>query len=425
MDTELFQMDTEQSVEEISLLRESGRTYISLQTEESDVITKILHDHVQNDEDQSESGAYTKNEELSIDDLDSKLTLACDDAKEKINEIFNLKSTFLEQYDFIMKQEQNRFLKELRQNSEELRKIKHLAESYQSAVDLKDSIIGNLVNALQKHKDKYETCRAFYMWRIHCLDTQREKFFNAFATKFYEDRLKRRIFHAWRAATEMGWKERIAYRVRLEMQEQHQNVIEDYEAKIKRLEEELKETKEKIDILHSSHKSYEDMMKQALMRGVCALNVEAMSVLYNSSEVPSQPSVTNLGVPHLSGPSADKLNISSDLSSIQPCPDCLLCPSEAMSERTAKCVSPKKEVLPEQGVIPKTTKIHHSTTSKCIPMMGTANVSSLALKSRSKYLDTACYYGPNVSVQRHINKSTSSLSGGFRTSHPRDQLRRS
>lgn len=417
-------METEQSTEEITLLRESGRTYISLQTEDSEVISKILHDHVPNDEAQSESDSNLKDEELSIDDVDSRLTLACNDAKEKINEIFNLKSTFLEQYDFVMKQEQNRFIEELKRNSEDLRKIKHLAESYQSAVDLKDCIIGNLVGVLQKHKEKYETCKVFYMWRIHYLETQREKFLNAFATKYYEDRLKRRIFNSWRAATEIGWKERIAYRVRLDMQEQQQNVIEDYESKIKRLEEELRASKEKIDTLHSSHKSYEDMMKQALMRGVCALNVEAMSVLYNSSEVSAQPSVTNLSVPHLSCHSVDKQNIS-DLNSTQPCPDCLLCPSEVMSEKTAKCVSPRKDVVPEQVVLPKATRIHHSSTSKCIPMMGTATVPSLASKSRNKYLDTICCHGPNVSVQRHINKSTSSLSSNTRNFNTKDQLKRS
>ena len=51
-----------------------------------------------------------------------------------------------------------------------------------------------------------------------------------------------------------------------------------------KLHEELGNSREEISILHSERERYQETMKKAFMRGVCALNVEAMNMFQGSEE---------------------------------------------------------------------------------------------------------------------------------------------
>lgn len=60
-----------------------------------------------------------------------------------------------------------------------------------------------------------------------------------------------------------------------------------------------------IALLHAERERYEETMKKAFMRGVCALNLEAMSMFRKGEEggrrPPSAVGVNNNGMtPHLS-----------------------------------------------------------------------------------------------------------------------------
>lgn len=48
--------------------------------------------------------------------------------------------------------------------------------------------------------------------------------------------------------------------------------------------EELQKSQAEIQRLHAEREHYEDSMKKAFMRGVCALNIEALS-MFNTGEV--------------------------------------------------------------------------------------------------------------------------------------------
>ena len=46
----------------------------------------------------------------------------------------------------------------------------------------------------------------------------------------------------------------------------------------------LESVKEEIAQMHKERERYEEMMKKAFMRGVCALNLEAMTIFHNNEE---------------------------------------------------------------------------------------------------------------------------------------------
>jgi len=65
-----------------------------------------------------------------------------------------------------------------------------------------------------------------------------------------------------------------------------------YEKKIKKLEEELNSNRSQIEKYKHDMTKHEEHMKKALMRGVCALNLEAMSI-FNQCDETEQTNETN------------------------------------------------------------------------------------------------------------------------------------
>ena len=51
-----------------------------------------------------------------------------------------------------------------------------------------------------------------------------------------------------------------------------------------KLNEELEATRLEVGRLHDERERYEESMKKAFMRGVCALNIEAMSMFHEPSD---------------------------------------------------------------------------------------------------------------------------------------------
>jgi len=55
------------------------------------------------------------------------------------------------------------------------------------------------------------------------------------------------------------------------------------------LTHEIKNRDERISEMESKEGNYEENLTKALMRGVCALNMEAMSVLHRPEDLDNQP----------------------------------------------------------------------------------------------------------------------------------------
>lgn len=63
------------------------------------------------------------------------------------------------------------------------------------------------------------------------------------------------------------------------------------------------EAQKEIHLLKQARDVCEQDMKKAFMRGVCALNMEAMAMFKNTEDIPVQPSTSNHGNSHMGGAS--------------------------------------------------------------------------------------------------------------------------
>jgi len=90
--------------------------------------------------------------------------------------------------------------------------------------------------------------------------------------------LQKTLF-SWKNFTEREWKKRFELACEKKAKDVLIDLGNEYELKYKQLELQLLNAQEEIARLKVERDDHDEGLKKAFMRGVCALNMEAMSVL--------------------------------------------------------------------------------------------------------------------------------------------------
>nr|XP_032824995.1 centrosomal protein POC5 isoform X2 [Petromyzon marinus] len=179
-------------------------------------------------------------------------------------------------------EEQERHAAEVGQLHAQLGDLRQLLHTFDKSVKCKDQVISNLTNGLQKEKEKMEKLRAFTHWRLRYADEQQEVFCSRLARQHYRRALTKKVWAAWHSLVEIRWQQRVERACQARAQEVCIQVGNDYEARIIALNEALEEAQGKMEQLQGEREHYNEAMKKAFMRGVCALNLEAMSMFQDN-----------------------------------------------------------------------------------------------------------------------------------------------
>ncbi|KFP89279.1 Centrosomal protein POC5 [Apaloderma vittatum] len=198
--------------------------------------------------------------------------------KSVLTELKKWKLSFIEHHKLQMRQEKEKHAAHVRHLSSEIGNMKELLHTYEISIGRKDEVIANLTQALEGQKERTELMRKFMMWRIHHVKAKQEEYANRIADRQFRTALMKKVWTAWRSLSEEKWKEKVAKACQLRAEDVCVQLTNDYEAKIAELATTLEQTKAEILRLHGEREEYEDTMRKALMRGVCALNLEAMTV---------------------------------------------------------------------------------------------------------------------------------------------------
>ncbi|XP_050800557.1 centrosomal protein POC5 isoform X4 [Gopherus flavomarginatus] len=187
--------------------------------------------------------------ELSVSDekvtqIESILDLWSGSLKTNVlTELRKWKMTFIEHHKLEMRQEKEKHAANVRQLNNQMENLRELLHTYEISIGRKD-----------------------------------EAYANRLADRQFQIALMKRVWAAWRSLSEARWKEKVAKACQLRAEEVCVQLSKDYEAKIAELNVALEEAKADILRLHSEREQYEGTMKKAFMRGVCALNLEAMTM---------------------------------------------------------------------------------------------------------------------------------------------------
>ena len=160
----------------------------------------------------------------------------------------------------------------------ELEEVKELLQTYTLSAQSKDVVIQDLKSALANEQHKVVRMSQEYTAKKRGLADDREQFLEFKAARHYEDTLKRRHFRALHGVIQSRWKSRMQRACQNKAQEVCVTLCRDYEEQIQRLTSGLEEAHAAIAVYKQKKAEYEENMRKAFMRGVCALNMEAMSM---------------------------------------------------------------------------------------------------------------------------------------------------
>lgn len=97
----------------------------------------------------------------------------------------------------------------------------------------------------------------------------------------------------WKTFTEVEWKKRFELACEKKAKDVLVQLGNEYELKYKQLELQLLNANEEIARLRADKSEHDEALKKAFMRGVCALNMEAMSVLLKNENELETTTSTN------------------------------------------------------------------------------------------------------------------------------------
>ncbi|RLW05317.1 hypothetical protein DV515_00005201, partial [Chloebia gouldiae] len=204
-----------------------------------------------------------------------------------LTELKNWELNLIQHHKLQMRQEKEKHATQVKQLQNEMENLKELLHTYEISISRKDEVvIINLTRALEKQKDRAVLLRAFTQWRIQHVKAKQEEYAIRMAERHFQATLMKKAWAAWHSVSEETRKDKVARACQLRAEDVCVQLANDCEAKIAELTAALEMTRAEILRLHTERDQYEDTIKKAFMRGVCALNLEAMTMFQSKDSRP-------------------------------------------------------------------------------------------------------------------------------------------
>ncbi|KAI9142213.1 hypothetical protein BKA69DRAFT_1068984 [Paraphysoderma sedebokerense] len=127
-------------------------------------------------------------------------------------------------------------------------------------------------------KEKMKMAGFYYHWKASLAESRRIKFAMGVAAKHHQEVCMRNLFWFWRGYVENNWKRIMEKKIRREAEKQIAELARSYEDQIAELTNKLSNADVQLKEFQRLHERNEEEMKKAFMRGISALNMEAMNM---------------------------------------------------------------------------------------------------------------------------------------------------
>ncbi|EAW95767.1 hypothetical protein FLJ35779, isoform CRA_a [Homo sapiens] len=183
-----------------------------------------------------------------------------------------------------MRKEKEKHAAHLKQLCNQINELKELQKTFEISIGRKDEVISSLSHAIGKQKEKIELMRTFFHWRIGHVRARQDVYEGKLADQYYQRTLLKKVWKVWRSVVQKQWKDVVERACQARAEEVCIQISNDYEAKVAMLSGALENAKAEIQRMQHEKEHFEDSMKKAFMRGVCALNLEAMTIFQNRND---------------------------------------------------------------------------------------------------------------------------------------------
>ncbi|XP_047272681.1 centrosomal protein POC5 isoform X3 [Homo sapiens] len=201
-----------------------------------------------------------------------------------ISELSKWRLNFIDWHRMEMRKEKEKHAAHLKQLCNQINELKELQKTFEISIGRKDEVISSLSHAIGKQKEKIELMRTFFHWRIGHVRARQDVYEGKLADQYYQRTLLKKVWKVWRSVVQKQWKDVVERACQARAEEVCIQISNDYEAKVAMLSGALENAKAEIQRMQHEKEHFEDSMKKAFMRGVCALNLEAMTIFQNRND---------------------------------------------------------------------------------------------------------------------------------------------
>ncbi|XP_077616042.1 centrosomal protein POC5 isoform X2 [Crocuta crocuta] len=201
-----------------------------------------------------------------------------------ISELSKWRLNFIDWHRMEMKKEKEKHEAHLKQLCNQINSLKELQKAYEVSIGRKDEVISSLSHALGKQKERIELMRTFFHWQIGHVKSRQDVYEGKLADQYFQRTLLKKVWRGWRSIVQKQWKDVVERACQARAEEVCVQISNDYETKVAVLSGALENAKAEIQRMQHEKEHFEDSMKKAFMRGVCALNLEAMTIFQNRGE---------------------------------------------------------------------------------------------------------------------------------------------
>lgn len=201
-----------------------------------------------------------------------------------ISELTKWRLNFIDWHRMEMKKEKEKHASHLKQLCNQISNLKELQKAYEISLGRKDEVISSLSHAIAKQKERIELMRTFFHWRIGHVKSRQDAYEGKLADQYFQRTLLKKVWKGWHSIVQKQWKDVVERACQARAEEVCVQISNDYETKIAMLSGALENAKAEIQRMQHEKEHFEDSMKKAFMRGVCALNLEAMTIFQNRSD---------------------------------------------------------------------------------------------------------------------------------------------
>lgn len=176
----------------------------------------------------------------------------------------------------LVREEKSRLLIDMRNLRDENDRLRQSLAAQRAALTAKEAELEAGRERLVKAHERIRAARSFADWRARLEASRRESAHERLAEQHYRRALARRALAAWKGRLEATWRQL----VERGCQEKAMRVCEELgaecEDRVARLQSELESVRAELRRERRDRELAEASMREALMRGVSALNLEAM-----------------------------------------------------------------------------------------------------------------------------------------------------
>lgn len=201
-----------------------------------------------------------------------------------ISELTKWRLNFIDWHRMEMKKEKEKHAAHLKQLCNQINSLKELQKAYEISIGRKDEVISSLSHAISKQKERTELMRTFFHWRIGHVKSRQDVYEGKLADQYFQRTLLKKVWKGWRSIVQKQWKDVVERACQARAEEVCVQISNDYETKMAVLSGALENAKAEIQRMQHEKEHFEDSMKKAFMRGVCALNLEAMTIFQNRND---------------------------------------------------------------------------------------------------------------------------------------------